>query len=80
MSKLKNGTGVIFTIESYNYTDNNGNITYTIYFDLLSDLTFAIFRSEVFIMSSKNPNECIKELKKRNCLCSENFDYKYLIK
>lgn len=59
----------IFTIEYF----NNGY-----YFDLLSNLKFSVSFNEKVVLSSRNPNDCIKYLKEKNCMCSEDYDYTYL--
>jgi hypothetical protein len=61
----------IFTIETY----TNGY-----YFDLLSNLKFGVNYYDKLVFSSLEPNDCIKFLKSKNCICSENYDYSYLVK
>jgi hypothetical protein len=64
----------IFTIEFFE--NQNGQTTY--YFDLLSNLKFGVSVNEKIVFTSKEPNECIKYLKKRGCVVSENYNYTYL--
>ncbi len=64
----------VFTIETY--TAPKGIACY--YFDLMSDLSFSAFKDEHLLINSKNPNDCIKELKTRGCVCSENYNYLHL--
>lgn len=77
MAKLPYNIGSIFTIETWVIPKCNHITTY--YLDLLSNLQFAVFMDEHFVMKSKNPNKCIEELKSRGCLCSVNYNYKHLI-
>jgi hypothetical protein len=61
----------IFTIESY----ENGY-----YFDLLNNLQFGVYFNDKFVFSNSDPNECIKFMQGRGCVCSENYNYSYLSK
>lgn len=64
----------IFTIETF------CNVGIIYYFDLLSNLEFGVHFHEKLVFHSKDPNDCIKYLKSKGCMCSENYDYSYLIK
>lgn len=75
--KLPYEIGSIFTIESY--VKNDGNRITTYYFDLLSDLTFAVFRDENPMMRSSNPQKCIRLLRDYECDVKQEQNFTYLI-
>lgn len=66
-------TRSIYTIESYEARDC------IYYFDLMSDLVFAVSKDEKVIIRSKDPNKCIDKLKEHGCMCSRNYNYMYRV-